>query len=181
MVSFLFFVASSLRSLIQGAVWMDRVVWPGVPLRSQTQMDKMRGKRRHSWGLAAPCIIRPGINERGALHWWHWLYCHSVIRLSAHQELRGRDSLNAVASRLKLLCSSNGECLRSSAESICGSVNDGTISWGHKWPALLAAGKIKLVSKHVLMMRMFRFSCVYYCKCVFHLLEQNCLGSIMWK
>ncbi len=37
-----------------------------------------------------------------ALHWWHWLYCHSVIRRS-HQEPRGRDSPSTVASRLKAL------------------------------------------------------------------------------
>lgn len=148
-----------------------------MPLRSQTQMDKMRGKRRHSWGLAVACIMRPGINDRGALQWWHWLYCHSAIHLSSHQELRGRDSLDTVASRLKLLSSSNVECLLSSAKSICGSVNNGTISWGHKWLALSAAGKIKLVSKQVLMMCVFHFSCIYYCKCV----GQSSLGSIMWR
>lgn len=106
----------------------------------------------------------------GALRWWHWLYCHAVIRCSSHQELRGRDSLCAVASRLKLLSSSSIQCLLSFAKSVCGRVNDGMISWGHNWPVLLAAGKIKLVLKHVLMVRVFRFSCVYYCKCIFHLL-----------
>lgn len=42
------YLLSLLCSLIEGAVWKDGVLWPGVPLRSQTQMDKMRGKRRHS-------------------------------------------------------------------------------------------------------------------------------------
>lgn len=70
---------------------------------------------------------------------------------SSHQELWGCDSLNAVARRLKLLSSSSAECLLSSAKSVCGRVNDGTISRGHKWPAPLAAGRIKLVWKHVLM------------------------------
>lgn len=37
-----------------------------------------------------------------ALHWWHWLYCHSVIHRS-HQEPRGCDSPSTVASRLKAL------------------------------------------------------------------------------
>lgn len=136
------YLLSLLCSLLEGAVWMDRELWPGVSLCSQTQMDKMREKRRHSWGLTALRIIRPGINDRGALHWWHWLYCHAVLRCSSHQELRGCDSLSAVASRLKLLSSSSVECLLSSAKSVCGRVNDGTISWGHKWPAPLAAGKI---------------------------------------
>lgn len=41
-------ILSLFCSLIEGAEWMDGVLWPGVPLCSQTQMDKMRGKRRHS-------------------------------------------------------------------------------------------------------------------------------------
>lgn len=34
--------------LMKGDVEMERVAWTGVPLWSQTQMDKMRGKHRHS-------------------------------------------------------------------------------------------------------------------------------------
>lgn len=99
---------------------------------------------------------------------------------SSHQELWGCDSLNAVARRLKLLSSSSAGCLLSSAKSVAGRVNDGTISRGHKWSALWAAGKIKLVWKHVLMVRVFRFSCAYYCKCVFHLFGQNSLAAIVF-
>lgn len=52
-----------------GRVWL-REWWrehdggrTGVPLWSQTQMDKMRGEHKHSWGLVAWSIIRPGARE----------------------------------------------------------------------------------------------------------------------
>lgn len=42
----------------------ERARWrTGVPSWFQTQMDKMRGEHKHSWGLAAWSIKRPGISE----------------------------------------------------------------------------------------------------------------------
>lgn len=150
------------------------VAWSASPLPDTDGQDEREAQAQLRPYSAAHYKTR---NQwSGALHWWHWLHCHS-----SHQELQGCDSLCAVASGLKLLSSSSVECLLNFAKSVSGGVNDGTISWGHQWLALLAAGKIKLVSKHVLMVRVFCFSCVYYCKCVFHLFGQNSLGSMMSK
>lgn len=56
-----------------------------------------------------------------ALHWWHWLYCHSVIRHS-HQEPPGRDAPSTVASRLKALFPSKIKSVLGYAKSVSSGV-----------------------------------------------------------
>lgn len=101
-----------------GRVWLRewwREDWSALVVPDTDGQDE-----RGAQAQLRPCSVeyyKTRSQRAPALHWWHWLFYHSVIHCS-HQEPLGHDSPTTVASRLKVLLPSEIKRLLGYAKSV---------------------------------------------------------------